>query len=256
MTRILLLLLAIVATSTLHAETTDESSVYTALVEIQTVDALHRTPAIDREESQRPRGSGEAGEHRALWPRHSAGSVYDGLTTFATTETARPPQEPVLVESGEFTLTKPRDFRSRDYKFDIPAVEDDELPFIDKAGDTNRNYAVLISAEWCLPCKTMYKTIAQLREEGYRVYVMDMDAFPSIKDKLNRLANNPQAPHIGLGVPWLVIRESGKTVKVFKGVTDIETIRPFLTLYQDQLDLERDKAGETDYNFVDEADRR
>jgi thiol-disulfide isomerase/thioredoxin len=218
------------------------------------VDALHRTPVIDREESQRPRGTGEAGEHRTLGPRHPAGSVYDELTTFATTEAARPSQEPVLIESGAFTLTKPRDFRSRGYKFDIPVVEDDELPFIDKAGDTNRNYAVLISAEWCPPCKTMYKTIARLREEGYRVYIFDVDAFPEIKDKLNRL--DPQAPHIGLGVPWLVIRESGKTVKVFKGVTDIEMIRPFLTRYQDQLDLERDKAGETDYNFVDEADRR
>jgi hypothetical protein len=254
MTRILLLLLAIVATSTLHAETNDESSVYTALVEIQTVDSLHRIPVIDREESQRPRGSGEAGEHRARRPRHQDGGAYDGLTAFATTETARPSQEPVLVESGAFITAKPRDFRSQGYKFDIPVVDGDELPFIDKAGDANRNYAVLISAEWCLPCKTMYKTIARLRDEGYRVYIFDVDAFPEIKDKLNRL--DPQAPHIGIGVPWLVIRESGKTVKVFKGVTDIETIRPFLALYQDQLDLERDKAGETDYNFVDEDDRR
>ncbi|MHC4370202.1 MAG: thioredoxin family protein [Planctomycetota bacterium] len=255
MTRILLLSLAIVAASTLHAEANNEGSVYTALVEIQAVDTLPRTPVIDREESQRPRGSEEAGGHRALRPRHQDGGAYDGLTTFEAAATARPSQEPILVESGEFTLTKPRGFRSRGYKFDIPVVEDDELPFIDAAGDTDRNYAVLISAEWCLPCKTMYKTIAQLREEGYRVYVMDVDAFPEIKDKLNRLANNPQAPQIGLGVPWLVIRESGKTVKVFKGVTDIETIRPFLTLYQDQLDRERDKDGETDYNFVDEADR-
>jgi thiol-disulfide isomerase/thioredoxin len=254
MTRILLLLLAVVATSILHAETNDESSVYTSLVEIQTVDSLPRTPVIDREASQRPRGSGETDEHRARRPRHQDRGAYDGLTTLTTTEAARPSQEQVLVESGEFTLTKPRDFRSRDYKFDIPAVDGDELPFIDKAGDANRNYALLISAEWCPPCKMMYKTIARLREEGYRVYILDVDAFPEIKDKLNRL--DPQAPHIGLGVPWLVIRESGKTVKVFKGVTDIETIRPFLTLYQDQLDLERDKAGETDYNFVDEADRR
>ena len=201
MTRILVLLLAIAATCTLHAETNNE------------------------------------------------GSVYDGLTAFTATERVRTTQEPVLVESGEFTTTEPRGFRSQGYKFDIPKVEDSELPFIDEAGDTDRNYAILISAEWCLPCKTMYKIVAQLREEGYRLYILDIDAFPKIKDKLNRL--DPKAPHIGAGVPWLVIREGGKTVKVFKGVTDIETIRPFLTLYQDQLDLEQDKAGETDYNFVD-----
>jgi thiol-disulfide isomerase/thioredoxin len=251
MTRILLLLLAIVATSIL-AEANNDDSVYTALVEIQTVDALPRTPVIDREGSQHPRRSEETGGHRPRRARHQG--VYDSLATVATAETTPTPPGQVLVESGEFTTAKPRDFRPRDYKFDIPEVEGDELPFIDKAGDTNRNYALLISAEWCLPCKMMYKTIARLREEGYRVYILDVDAFPEIKDKLNRL--DPQAPHIGLGVPWLVIRESGKTVKVFKGVTDIETIRPFLTVYQDQLDLERDKAGETDYNFVDEADRR
>jgi hypothetical protein len=254
MTRTLVLLLAIVATSILPAEANNEGSVYTALVEIQTVDSFPHAQVSNWEGSQHPRRSEETGGHRSRRARHQDGGVYDGLTTFAPAETTPTPPGRVLVEAGEFTTAKPRDFRPRDYKFDIPEVEGDELPFIDKAGDTNRNYAVLISAEWCLPCKTMYKTVARLREEGYRVYIFDVDAFPGIKDKLNRL--DPQAPRLGAGVPWLVIRESGQTIRVFKGVTNIETIRPFLTLYQAQLDLERDKAGETDYNFVDEDDRR
>lgn len=124
----------------------------------------------------------------------------------------------------------------------IDKTEGDELPYIDKEGDTNRNYCIMLTANWCTHCKRMYKEIRTLRDKGYRVYVLDIDDYPDLKDKLNRL--DPTAPKIGSGAPYTIVRDKGKTKKVFRGFVKAEKVAPHLKHYKTQLKEEADAEKE------------
>lgn len=246
--RLLTIACAIVVTTDLFGETINEDSVYSTLAEIQTVDSLIVSPSQNGQANRLEQRT-DATAGYCQYGARSQREVYSGLIPSAYNKLIEMPtsQESILEVSDEFTEMKPRRFQLIKYQYEIPEVKEDELPFINKRGDVERNYGILLSAEWCKPCKRMYKVVAKLREEGFRIYVLDVDAFPKIKDKLNRLAKNPKAPRIGEGVPWFIVRDKGRTVKMFQGFTNTEKICPHLRPYKEQL-----QADKPDYDFVSE----
>jgi len=46
---------------------------------------------------------------------------------------------------------------------------------IKEAGDSDKNYAVVLSATWCGPCKTLEPIVEELQRDGYIIYKFDTD---------------------------------------------------------------------------------
>lgn len=92
-----------------------------------------------------------------------------------------------------------------------------------KAGDCKKNYVAMFSAEWCGPCKSMYSTIKSLREQGYIVYVFDVDKFPEAAKKYRAVS-----------VPTFAFMDGGKEVKRVVGVTSEETFKQNLKTKAEQ----------------------
>jgi len=88
------------------------------------------------------------------------------------------------------------------------------------------NYAVLLTGDGCIHCKRMYPIVQELRDAGYKVYVFSTSDYPEIKAQITAL--DKDARPIGSGIPWFVIRSEGETVKVFRGFTPMERIKPHM----------------------------
>ena len=260
--RNLLLTIAIVfaMSSFAVAKNNEHASTYDGLAPLQAVDSESscpyryeaedrlegRTGRTDRDSSRSTRRSGSSKGEDQSYRFGWAGPIpYNGLADTAEPSTSH--RSTKIISSESFTAQRPRRVGKTGSGHKIDKTEKDELPFIDKAGDTNRNYCIMLTATWCSWCQKMYKEIETLRKDGYRVYVLDIDDYPDLKDKLNRL--DPKAPKIGSGAPWIIIRDGGKTTQVFRGFTKAEKIAPHLKHYKTQLkeEQEQDKeAEETD----------
>lgn len=242
----LLLIAAIVfAAGSFKVAHAHEHSAYDSLASVQAVATEPACPYRDETEDRLEKGNRRTDRDRQSSPGRDgkdrthlfgwAGPIpYNGLADTAPEER--------FVTSNAYTAKKPRRVGKTGSGHEIDKTEGDELPFIDKAGDTNRNYCIMLTAEWCAWCKKMYKEIEELRDKGYRVYVLDIDDYPDLKDKLNRL--DPDAPEIGAGAPYIIIRDKGKTKKVFRGFTKAEKIAPHLKHYNTQLKEEADAEKE------------
>lgn len=61
------------------------------------------------------------------------------------------------------------------YTFTSSKTEVDFTPqLIKDQGNENKNYIVMISADWCHWCKKMYPMVQELRDAGYIVYVFEV----------------------------------------------------------------------------------
>jgi thioredoxin 1 len=110
-------------------------------------------------------------------------------------------------------------------------------------GDCKKNYLLLFTADWCLPCKRLYPTIEKLRKDGYIVYVLDADKYVEAKEEFEVKS-----------LPTLVVMNDGKEVKRFVGVTGGDTLRENLKTRVEQ-DADKPDTPDTpdngtDYNFL------
>jgi len=233
MTKTLALLIALLTASiTQTGRTADETHGYHGLVEVQTVDQVSSRKA-DEESPYRL----EIGDRRSSGDSESSYRLFGWLPEIRT-----------KVEStGGKTLTPKKTAGATESSLRVapyigPELKPNELPYIDKDGNKDRNYGILLTAKWCNWCYRMYQdTVQPLRDEGFKIYIIDVDEFPDIKERIHRL--DPSAEEMGKGVPYFIVRDGGKTKKIFYGYTEAEKIRPHLKNYQEQIDKE------TDYNF-------
>jgi thiol-disulfide isomerase/thioredoxin len=129
-----------------------------------------------------------------------------------------------ITDTGQISYLQKRLTKTAPSK----GLNPNEIPYVDESGDTFSNYAIVVGAPFCLYCKKMYPIIKQLREEGYTVYYINIEEWPDIKERLNKVKGDPKVSDIGLGIPWTIIRENNKTIKLFRGYIAIDKIRPWL----------------------------
>lgn len=99
-------------------------------------------------------------------------------------------------------------------------------PNVCKNGHCKMNYAIMISASWCVPCKSMYPVIKELRDEGYLIYIYVVDTnFPGLEDKFDVEA-----------FPTFIVFENGKEVKRKVGATPASWFRRNLKTKAKQLE--------------------
>ena len=96
-------------------------------------------------------------------------------------------------------------------------------PMICKQGDCKKTYLLFFTAKWCPACRKMYAAIEQLRNEGYIVYVLDVDDFPDAAEKCRAKM-----------LPTFVIMSNGEEITRFVGITDIEKLRVQLKTRDEQ----------------------
>lgn len=207
---------ALVATS-LSLVNAHEPSVYDALVEIETLDSIYSFK-IDEESPYRLelRGSRDSrhserrpGQFGWVDPKSTKRTKVESSGK-ATEQDSGSPQTGLIVEA-----------------YTGPKLKADEIPYIDKEGFRNNNYGIMLTATWCHWCRKMYKdAVEPLRAEGFKVYVIDVDEFPDIKDKIHRL--DTSAEKMGRIVPCFVVRQGGKTTKMFSGYVTADTLRPHM----------------------------
>lgn len=92
-----------------------------------------------------------------------------------------------------------------------------------KQESCSKNYAVLFTARWCAACRIMYPMVTQLRNEGYIVYVLDVDDYPEAA----RLAN-------AHSLPTTVIFDKGAEIQRHIGVTRLEVLKENLKTKDEQ----------------------
>lgn len=102
-------------------------------------------------------------------------------------------------------------------------------PHVCKNGDCLRNYAIMISATWCSPCKRMYPVVEELRKEGYKIYVytIDTEEFRDLDAKYNVSR-----------YPTFIVFNKGKETKRRSGITKPKWFSDNLTVYKDEDDEE------------------
>jgi hypothetical protein len=232
-----LFLLFATACLTQQGKADESTSVYSALVKIQTVDTVYSYPATEQSPYQMDLGSRRAGrdsERRTgpaiagqdfgwqpLRPEPRTKIEQTGATT---------PEAPATT--GQATEAAPG---LQVAPYTGPKLGHNELPYIDAEGNQLKNYGIMLTAKWCRWCPIMYEnTIKPLREEGYKIYVIDVDDFPDIKDRIYRL--DPTAQKMGRGVPYFVVREGGETKKIYFGYTEPHVVRPHLKKHAEQPD--------------------
>lgn len=98
---------------------------------------------------------------------------------------------------------------------------------IKEQGNENKNYAVMISAEWCAPCKKMYPHMADLRKQGYIIYIFD-----TTKEEFKNYA----ALYAVNAYPTFIIYDKGKEVRRSGGITNKSWFKKHLKLKKDQKD--------------------
>lgn len=83
--------------------------------------------------------------------------------------------------------------------------------------DFKPNCLIFWSAEWCISCKQMYKTVTQLQKEGYVVYILDYDE------------NRELGSEWGIRtLPTSIIWEDGEEVARHIGVIGVDNIKKTL----------------------------
>lgn len=98
---------------------------------------------------------------------------------------------------------------------------------IKKQGNENKNYAVMISASWCTPCKKMYPHMAELRKRGYIIYVFDATQTEF---------ENYAALYAVKAYPTFIIYDKGSEVQRSEGITNRTWFKKHLKLKKDQID--------------------
>ena len=232
----LILMCTVVCASLLTSRVTaNEGSPYDALVEVQALDSIysytledtcpdrlaHRDPVTRPVSQQQPRFFGWVDEEVE-------------------------PKTKIQV-TGQATAAPPEDRPAQGLqvkKYDGPPLGPNELPYIDSQGYAGNKYGIMLTAEWCGWCQKMYgDTVDPLRKDGYKVFVIDMDQFPDIKDRIYR--RDPTAEKMGRGAPYFIVREGGKTKKVFYGYTRPGLIKDFLKK-PDKLEKPEDEPDDND----------
>lgn len=204
------------------------ASVYSFSEGGRQTDQLERRVAVSAaDDSDSPRYFGWSGHEHQLQPSEYAG-ISDG--TFIT-------------DTGQvsFQRRNPRKANSPEK----PKIGPDELPYV---LDKNANYAIVLGGPSCIYCKKMYPIVKQLRKEGYTVYYIDTEVWPDIKQRLNRLKGDKKVDDIGSGIPWTVVRENNKTIKLFRGYIAIDKIRPWLKKKKDEDEKKKPTVPEP-YDF-------
>lgn len=235
--RAIFLLLTLVTALLTQPVIADESfSVYSALVEIQTVDSIYSFEDLDKVSHQVDHGDRPASGHSER--RDPLFGWIRDLSPYSPTNVRAGAQ---IESSGKSTLTPPTTGRAsststqglRIASYTGHELEPDELPYIDAQGNKDNNYAIFLTATWCHWCHKMYKdTVEPLREEGFKIYIIDVDEFRDIKARIHRL--DTTAEKMGRGVPYFVVREGGKTKKLISGYTSATIIRPHLKKLKEQ----------------------
>lgn len=197
----------------------EPSSVYNNLVEIQEMDSVYSFETSKPNPYKMDFGSGRVGVNNQQRTRGDynfgwAGPLVGPIKIESTGETTEVPP------SGSTQWLKVAPYRG-------PNLGPNEIPYVDAEGFTDNNYAILLTASWCKYCKMMYNdTIEPLRKEGYKIFVVDIDEFSDIKERIYRL--DKSAGKMGRGVPYFVVREGGETTKIYHGYTSPDKIRPHL----------------------------
>lgn len=101
-----------------------------------------------------------------------------------------------------------------------------------KNGDCLKNYVMMFSASWCRPCHEMYPRIKELREQGYIVYVFDVDKYTDASKRFKVQS-----------LPTTIVMGGGKELKRFVGVVSTDQIKEYAKTKEQQ--------NTTDYNFLD-----
>ena len=77
--------------------------------------------------------------------------------------------------------------------------------------------AIIWTASWCKSCTKMYPVIAQLKKEGYTVYVLDYDE------------NKPLGKYMSITkLPTTIIWQDGKEKIQYEGAVSAVTIKKTL----------------------------
>lgn len=92
-------------------------------------------------------------------------------------------------------------------------------------GNKGKNYLVMISADWCLPCKRMYPTMAELKKQGYIVYIFDttIEEFQDYAALYNTNA-----------YPTFIIFDKGKETDRTLGMTQEKWFKDHLKVKEEQ----------------------
>lgn len=96
-------------------------------------------------------------------------------------------------------------------------------PNVCKKKHCKMNYAIMISASWCGPCRAMYPTLEKLREEGYLIYIYRIDEFKNIDAQFDVNA-----------FPTFIVFDKGKEVARTVGITDKEWFKTNLKTADEQ----------------------
>lgn len=215
----------------------ETTSVYQALVEIQTLDEVYSYASVDKNPYQMDLGSRRVSgysERRNRLFGWSGPVIYNDISIRTGAQ---------IESTGESTFAPPTTGRSasgatqglRVKPYTGLKLGPNELPYIDAQGNKNNNYAILLTATWCTWCHKMYNdTVEPLRKKGFKIYIIDIDEFPDIKTRIYRLDKTAQ--RMGRGVPYFIIRQSGKTTKIIQGYTSADKIRPHLKKLQEHPD--------------------
>lgn len=217
----LVLLCAIAFASLLpQVVTANDKSPYDGLVEIQALDSIYSYTLEEAREDRLVARNQDLGQPSQQQPQFFGwvDEPTEPKTTIQVTGEATP-SAPSSPAKGGLTVAK----------YTGPPLGPNDLPYIDAEGFAGNNYAIFLTATWCHWCHKMYDhTIEPLRKEGYKIVVIDVDEFPDIKDRIYR--RDPTAEKMGRGVPYFIIREDGKTKKLYYGYTSAATIRPHIKL--------------------------
>ena len=90
-------------------------------------------------------------------------------------------------------------------------------------GDCKRNYAVFFMADWCMPCKKMYAAINSLREQGYIIYVFNVDQASEAVKKARVTT-----------VPTFIVFENGQEIARYIGRTSEDKLKQHLKTRRSQ----------------------
>jgi thioredoxin 1 len=107
-----------------------------------------------------------------------------------------------------------------------PAVSEDCVCLaecIHERNDCRRNYAMFFMANWCNPCKRLYAIVNSLRDQGYIVYVFNVDNSPKVVER------------VGIdSVPTFIVMDNGKEIARFAGLVTEERLKKVLRTRKDQ----------------------
>lgn len=221
LTHTLIIAFVIMATGIGRAD--ESSSPYEGLAPVEETTALSpysfRTRGEDRVDERTPATAGTLGRS----PRYSGWLEPENLSPRNTGTLGLDPR---FEDSGKVS-PGPRLGATTQRTPPAPKVGPNELPYIDAQGMKFKRYAIVLTGPGCHYCEKMKPIIKQLRKEKFMVYMLDTSVFPDLVTKLNRMSKDYPAK-IDRAIPWIIIRDNNKTIKMFRGYVAIDKIRPWL----------------------------